>query len=400
VTKHSSFSNFLKGQDWSAHSSSLQQIGSQQIEFALKRQGRGGIDDLRALLSPLAGEKYLEEMANLSHFLTRKRFGQAIRLFAPMYLSNECNNVCDYCGFSMHNQIARKTLTDLEILREAGILKKRGFDHVLLVTGESNQQVGMNYLSHAIDLLRPHFANLSIEVQPLSLDNYSSLIEHGIHAVMVYQETYNQESYSRHHLKGKKTNFEWRLDTADRLGQAAVNKIGLGCLFGLTEDWRADAFYAGMHLDYLERRYWQTSYSMSFPRIRPYEGDNIVAVDLKDRDLVQLLCAFRIFNHELEITLSTRESQQLRENLLPLGVTTMSAGSKTNPGGYAEESQSLEQFSISDERSPREVSAMLKSKGYDPVWKDWDSSYDKPRMTNFDSPNLEKANSTQVAASF
>ena len=400
MTKHSSFSNFLKGQDWSAHSSSLQQIGSQQIEFALKRQGQGGIDDLRALLSPLAGEKYLEEMAHLSHSLTRKRFGQAIRLFAPMYLSNECNNVCDYCGFSMHNQIARKTLTDLEILREAGILKKRGFDHVLLVTGESNQQVGMNYLSHAIDLLRPHFANLSIEVQPLSSDNYSSLIEHGIHAVMVYQETYNQESYSRHHLKGKKTNFEWRLDTADRLGQAVVNKIGLGCLFGLTEDWRADAFYAGMHLDYLERRYWQTSYSMSFPRIRPYEGDNIVAVDLKDRDLVQLLCAFRIFNHELEITLSTRESQQLRENLLPLGVTTMSAGSKTNPGGYAEESQSLEQFSISDERSPIEVSAMLKSKGYDPVWKDWDSSYDKPRMTNFDSPSLEQANSTQVAASF
>lgn len=400
MTKHSSFSHFIKGQDWSAHSSSLQQIGPQQIEFALKRKGQGGIDDLRALLSPLAGERYLEDMAKLSHSLTRKRFGQAIRLFAPMYLSNECNNVCDYCGFSMHNQIARKTLTDLEILREAGILKKRGFDHVLLVTGESNQQVGINYLSNAIDLLRPHFANLSIEVQPLSSDNYSSLIEHGIHAVMVYQETYDQESYSRHHLKGKKTNFEWRLDTADRLGQAVVNKIGLGCLFGLTEDWRVDAFYAGMHLDYLERRYWQTSYSMSFPRIRPYEGDNIVAVDLKDRDLVQLLCAFRIFNHELEITLSTRESQQLRENLLPLGVTTMSAGSKTNPGGYAEESQSLEQFSISDERSPREVSAMLKSKGYDPVWKDWDSSYDKPRMTNFDSPSLEQANSTQVAASF
>jgi 2-iminoacetate synthase len=155
-----------------------------------------------------------------------------------------------------------------------------------------------------------------------------------------------------------------------------------------------------MHLDYLERRYWQTSYSMSFPRIRPYEGDNIVAVDLKDRDLVQLLCAFRIFNHELEITLSTRESQQLRENLLPLGVTTMSAGSKTNPGGYAEESQSLEQFSISDERSPREVSAMLKSKGYDPVWKDWDSSYDKPRMSNVDSTSLQQANSPQVAASF
>lgn len=382
MLKQSAFSDFLNGQNWSDHSTRLNKVGQKQIECALKRQGQGGIEDLRALLSPLAGEKYLEDMARLSHSLTRKRFGQAIRLFAPMYLSNECNNICDYCGFSMHNQIPRKTLTDSEILREAGILKKRGFDHILLVTGESSRQVGVDYLSHALDLLRPHFANLSIEVQPLDIEDYSSLIDHGIHAVMVYQETYDPKSYALHHLKGKKTNFEWRVNTADRLGKAGVNKIGLGCLFGLTEDWRVDAFYAGIHLHYLEKRYWKTSYSMSFPRIRPYEGENIVAVDLKDRDLVQLLCAFRIFDHELEITLSTRESQQLRENLLPLGVTTMSAGSKTNPGGYAEDSQSLEQFSISDERSPVEISTMLKSKGYDPVWKDWDFAYDQPRMVN------------------
>jgi 2-iminoacetate synthase len=216
---------------------------------------------------------------------------------------------------------------------------------------------------------------------------------------MVYQETYDPKSYALHHLKGKKTNFEWRVDTADRLGKAGVNKIGLGCLFGLTEDWRVDAFYAGIHLHYLEKRYWKTSYSMSFPRIRPYEGENIVAVDLKDRDLVQLLCAFRIFDHELEITLSTRESQQLRENLLPLGVTTMSAGSKTNPGGYAEDSQSLEQFSISDERSPVEISTMLKSKGYDPVWKDWDFAYDQPRMVNQNPTSSLQSSTPQTVVS-
>ncbi len=376
------FSDKRKEFSWDEMSARFDQIDRNKVEIAINREGRGGIEDLIALLSPIAAEHYLEEMAQLSYRITRKRFGQTLRLFAPMYLSNECNNICDYCGFSMNNQIPRKTLTDAEILREAGILKKNGFDHILLVTGESAQKVGLDYLTHALDLLRPHFSNLSIEVQPLEESAYARLIEHGMHAVMVYQETYCTKSYARHHLKGKKTNFDWRLNTADRLGRAGVNKIGLGCLFGLTEDWRTDALFAGIHLDYLEKKYWRTSYSMSFPRMRPYEGENIVSVDLKDRDLVQLICAFRIFNHELEITLSTRESQQFRENILPLGITHMSAGSKTNPGGYAEPEESLEQFSVSDERSATEICSMLKGKGFDPVWKDWDKSYDHPKANS------------------
>ena len=298
-------------------------------------------------------------MAQLTRQLTRKRFGNAIRLFAPLYLSNECNNVCDYCGFSLGNDIPRKTLSTAEILREAGVLKSFGFEHVLLVTGESSMRVGVDYLADALRTLRRHFANLSIEAQPLHASEYERLIEEGLHAVMVYQETYDRESYAAHHLKGKKKNFEWRLETPDRLGQAGVNKIGLGCLFGLTKDWRTDAYFAGLHLDYLEKKYWRTTYSMSFPRIRPYEGEIMPMVDLADRDLVQLLCAFRIFKEELELTLSTRESPTLRENLLPLGVTTMSAGSKTNPGGYAGEDDSLEQFSTSDERSASEVRTVL-----------------------------------------
>ncbi len=376
------FSDKRKEFSWNEMSARFDQIDRNKVEIAINREGRGGIEDFIALLSPIAAQHYLEEMAQLSYRITRKRFGQTLRLFAPMYLSNECNNICDYCGFSMNNQIPRKTLTDAEILREAGILKKNGFDHILLVTGESAQKVGLDYLTHALDLLRPHFSNLSIEVQPLEESAYARLIEHGMHAVMVYQETYCTKSYARHHLKGKKTNFDWRLNTADRLGGAGVNKIGLGCLFGLTEDWRTDALFAGIHLDYLEKKYWKTSYSMSFPRIRPYEGENIVSVDLKDRDLVQLICAFRIFNHELEITLSTRESQQFRENILPLGITHMSAGSKTNPGGYAEPEESLEQFSVSDERSATEICSMLKGKGFDPVWKDWDKSYDHPKANS------------------
>ena len=370
------FSDHLATFNWRDLSKKISAIRGNDVETALAREGKGGVRDLIALLSPVASESYLEEMATLSNRLTQQRFGKTIRLFAPMYLSNECNNVCDYCGFSMYNKITRKTLSDIEILKEAGILKKRGFEHVLLVTGESNRLVGIKYLCHALDLLRPHFANLSMEVQPLEEKDYAKLIEHGLHAVMVYQETYEQQSYRSHHIKGKKTLFEWRLNTPDRLGKAEVNKIGLGCLFGLTADWRTDALCAGLHLNYLEKRYWKTSYSMAFPRIRPYEGGNIVAANLSDRDLVQLYCAFRIFNHELELTLSTRESPLLRENLLPLGVTTMSAGSKTNPGGYASNDDSLEQFEVSDGRSPQHISSMLKSRGYDPVWKDWDPSYD------------------------
>ena len=353
-----------------------------EVERALARKGQGGMADFAALLSPCAGENFLEPMARLARSLTRRRFGNTIRLFAPLYLSNECTNVCDYCGFSLGNAIPRKTLTVPEMLREAGVLKGHGFEHVLLVTGESGRKVGVDYILDALRALRRYFANLSIEVQPLRTTEYERLVGEGLHAVMLYQETYERESYAAHHLKGKKRNFEWRLEAPDRLGRAGVNKIGLGCLYGLTKEWRTDAWFAGLHLDYLEKKYWRTLYSMSFPRIRPHEGESMPLADLSDRDLVQLLCAYRIFKEELELSLSTRESQNLRENLLPIGVTTMSAGSKTNPGGYGAQEDSLEQFSISDERAPEEIAFMLREKGYDPVWKDWDRSYDECRLPN------------------
>ena len=370
------YNEYFSSVKWDVISEKISSTTRNQVALAINREGRGGIEDFTALLSPIAASEFLEPMARLSHSLTQKRFGKAIRLFAPLYLSNECNNVCDYCGFSLGNKIVRKTLNQAELLREAGILKKMGFDHVLLVTGESTRKVGLDYINQSISTLRPYFSNLSIEVQPLHQEEYAVLKSSGLHAVLVYQETYNQESYARHHLKGKKSNFEWRLATPDRLGKAGVHKIGLGCLFGLTKDWRADAFFAGHHMDYLQRKYWRTQYSMSFPRLRPCAGEIPPEVNLEDRDLVQLICAFRIFNHELEISISTRESSELRDHLLPLGVTTMSAGSKTNPGGYGDD-ESLEQFEISDSRSVSEVSSQLQYSGYDVVWKDWDQSYDQ-----------------------
>ena len=370
------YNEYFSSVKWDVISEKISSITRNQVAQAINREGRGGLEDFTALLSPIAASEFLEPMARLSHSLTQKRFGKAIRLFAPLYLSNECNNVCDYCGFSLGNKIVRKTLNQAELLREAGILKKMGFDHILLVTGESTRKVGLDYINQSLSTLRPYFSNLSIEVQPLQQEEYAVLKSSGLHAVLVYQETYNQESYAQHHLKGKKSNFEWRLATPDRLGKAGVHKIGLGCLFGLTKDWRADAFFAGHHMDYLQRKYWRTQYSMSFPRLRPCAGEIPPEVSLADRDLVQLICAFRIFNHELEISISTRESSELRDHLLPLGVTTMSAGSKTNPGGYGED-ESLEQFEISDSRSVSEVSLQLQQSGYDVVWKDWDLSYDQ-----------------------
>ncbi len=343
------------------------------VERALRKHTRRTLVDFQAMLSPAAAP-FLEEMAFLSHALTIKRFGKTIQLFAPLYLSNECQNICTYCGFSMDNDIKRKTLSDEEILKEVKALKSMGFDHVLLVTGEANHTVGVDYIRHAMELISAHFSHISIEVQPLNSDDYRSFSNSGLNTVLIYQETYHPERYREHHPKGKKSNFTYRLETPDRIGMAGIHKIGLGVLLGL-EDWRVDSFFCALHLDHLEKKYWQTKYSVSFPRIRPFAGDKgLVRHPVSDRQLVQLICAWRIYNEELDLSVSTRESEAFRDNIMKLGVTTMSAGSKTNPGGYAVEPDSLEQFEISDERSPIEFAASIKLNGYEPVWKDWDRS--------------------------
>ena len=342
------------------------------VESALAAKVRT-LEDFKALISPAAAP-YLEQMAQLSNQLTQKRFGKTIQLFSPIYLSNECNNICTYCGFSLDNKIKRKTLTAGEILEEINVIKANGFNHILLVTGESNHTVHVDYFLNAIALIKPQFANISIEVQPLSKDEYVQLQQAGVNSVLVYQETYNREKYKEYHLKGKKSNFNYRLETPDRIGAAGMHKIGLAVLLGL-EDWRTDSFFCAMHLDYLQKTYWQTKYSIAFPRIRPAEGVDLTNFDINDKELVQLLCAYRIWNEEVEISISTRESEKFRDNLVKLGTTTMSAGSKTNPGGYSVDKESLEQFEISDERSPATVAAMITASGYEPVWKDWDKNY-------------------------
>lgn len=364
-----SFNDIFESCSWAETSRSIYAKTSSDVERALLA-GKRTLEDFKALISPAAAP-YLEQMAQLSQQLTLKRFGKVVQMYVPLYLSNECNNICTYCGFSYDNKVRRKTLSAMEIMQEVAAIKEMGFDHVLLVTGEANQSVHTDYFKMVLELIRPHFAHISMEVQPLDLADYEALRPYGLNTVLVYQETYHQEDYKKHHPKGKKSNFQYRLDTPDRLGLAGIHKMGLGVLIGL-EDWRTDSFFNAMHLDYLEKTYWQSKYSISFPRLRPFSGGLEPKVVMNDRELVQLICAYRLFNEEVELSISTRESQVFRDNIIKLGITAMSAGSKTNPGGYAVEPQSLEQFEISDERTALEIAEMIARQGYEAVWKDWD----------------------------
>ncbi|MES2454718.1 MAG: 2-iminoacetate synthase ThiH [Bacteroidota bacterium] len=365
------FTTLFKQHDWAEVSRSIYAKTAQDVEHALVTHKRT-LEDFKALISP-AASPYLEQMARLSQQLTQKRFGKVVQMYVPLYLSNECNNICTYCGFSYDNKVRRKTLSAMEIIEEVAVIKEMGYDHVLLVTGEANQSVHTGYFKKVLELIRPHFAQISMEVQPLELEEYQELKPYGLNTVLVYQETYHQDDYKKHHPKGNKSNFQYRLETPDRLGQAGIQRIGLGVLIGL-EDWRTDSFFTALHLSYLEKEYWQSKYSISFPRLRPFSGGLEPKVVMNDRELVQLICAYRIFNEEVELSISTRESVSFRNNIIKLGITSISAGSKTNPGGYASEQQSLEQFEICDERTPAQIEQMITEQGYEAVWKDWDMS--------------------------
>ncbi len=329
------------------------------------------LEDFKALISP-AAEPFLEEMAQKSQKLTLERFGKTIQFYVPMYLSNECQNICTYCGFSLDVKLDRKTLSDQEILEEVKVIKSYGYDHILLVTGEANKTVGVAYIKNAIELIKPYFSHIAIEVQPLDKEEYEELISVGLNTVLVYQETYNRENYKKHHPKGKKSNYDFRIETHDRLGEAGIHKMGVGVLIGL-EDWRTDSFFAASHLDYLERKYWKTNYTVSFPRLRPCAGGVELKSVMTDRQLVQLICAYRIFNQEVELSMSTRESDTFRNNIIKLGITSISADSKTDPGGYANPNANLEQFEIHDKRTTSDFVKKVIEQGYEPVFKGWDS---------------------------
>ena len=361
---------------------------------------RRSLADFAQLISPAAGS-LLEEMGRRSQDLTQQRFGRVIRLFAPLYLSNECVNNCKYCGFSRDNPILRVTLSLDEVRREAAELSRQGFRNVLLVAGEHPKFVSNGYLADCVAAVRESAPSVSLEVGPMETAEYQPLVAAGADGLVVYQETYDRAVYDEMHTAGPKKNFEWRLETPERAYAAGFRRLGLGALYGLA-DWRREALSVAAHTDYLLRNCWKAQVTISLPRLRPCAGEFQPLTRMTDRELVQLLCAFRLMFPDVGLVLSTRESPRLRDGLFPLGVTLISAGSHTEPGGYtgagrenihqtlrgrivergasewagpvAEGANATGQFQIADERTPEQVADFLRQIGYEPVWKDWDAA--------------------------
>jgi 2-iminoacetate synthase len=363
---------------------------------------RLSLADFASLISP-AATTLLEPLSARSQKLTQQRFGKVMRLFAPLYVSNECINNCAYCGFSRDNAILRVTLSLDEVKREAAALREQGFRNILLVAGEHPKFVSNNYLADCTRVLHEEIPSVSLEVGPMETDEYAPIVAAGADGLVVYQETYDRALYDRMHTAGPKKNFDWRLETPERAYAAGFRRLGIAALYGLA-DWRYEALSVAAHADYLLRNCWKAQVTISLPRLRPCAGEFQPLTQLSDRELVQLVCAFRLMFPDVGLVLSTREPAKLRDGLIPLGITMMSAGSHTEPGGYTgagkekihhtERGRIIElaagasewatpenratnatgQFEISDDRSPREVAELIRKLGYEPVWKDWDAA--------------------------
>jgi 2-iminoacetate synthase len=381
----------------------LREIASRATEADVRRclsRDALRIEDFACLISD-AGERMLDQLCARSMQLTRRRFGRVIRLFAPLYLSNECINNCKYCGFSRDNPILRLTLSVEEVVAEARVLHEQGFRNILLVSGEHPKFVTNGYMEECIRKLREFIPTVALEIGPMESPDYKPLVRAGAEGLVVYQETYDLPTYREMHTAGPKKDFDWRLATPERAYDAGFRRLGIGALFGLA-DWQSEAFSLAAHSHFLLNRCWKSSLTVSFPRLRPCAGDFQPRHILSDRKLVQLVAAFRMFLPDLGIVLSTREPSQLRDGLMPLGITHASAGSHTEPGGYSgagrqnlhqtvrgrqlalshendpapadpgHPSGATGQFDIADHRAPGEVARFLQTIGYEPVWKDWD----------------------------
>ena len=363
------------GESWH---SELAKITKEAVEKALAAPpGIYTLDRLMTLVSP-AAEDYLEEMAQIARRLTLQRFGRTIRLYAPLYLSNYCANDCIYCGFNRTSVFERKRLTIEQSLAEADIIAAEGFRDILLVSSEDRDFINVDYLTALAAKLRQKFSFIAAEIYQLSPDEYAQLFNAGIEGVTLYQETYSRPAYQYYHPAGPKSDYDNRLTAPDSIAAAGMREIGLGVLLGLS-DWRLETLALAEHAHYLIKHYWRSHISFSFPRLRPaHDVDRSQFKHLlTDKNLVQMLTALRLCFADAGLVLSTRERAELRDNLVSLGITKISAGSKTSPGGYSHHGNSVEQFEVNDTRSPAEVVAMLKSHGLEPVWKDWDSAFAK-----------------------
>lgn len=354
----------------------IEQAGPGDVDRALAREDRTPAD-LAALLSPHAIPR-LETIAREAQRLTRWHFGRTIGLYVPLYISNVCGADCVYCGYSVRSgiKLRRRTLTETEIRRECQALARQGFQNVLLLTGEARRALPVEAIAQAVSIAHEFFPSVSAEVYSLDEKDYRMLVERGLEGVTLYMETYDRPTYAQVHLKGEKTNYEYRLDAIERAGRAGARQLSIGALLGLY-DWRIDGFWTGLHARYLQKVCWQSAVSISFPRLLHVPPRFTIPRAVSERELVQLMLALRLFLPEAGFNLSTRENPGFRDKLIPLGVTMMSAGSSTRPGGYATYGEeTLEQFEIEDRRNPAEVAESIRKAGYDPVWKDFDRAFD------------------------
>ncbi len=354
----------------------LRQVTGQDVETALTwRPGSYNLMKLLALVSP-AAEAYLERMAELSQRLTLQRFGRTIKLYAPLYLSSYCVNRCRYCGFNQDNRFERVRLTIPQAVAEAEIIAREGFRDLLLVSSEDRDFITVSYLADLAKELREAFSFLGIEIHQMTAAEYGKLFDAGVEGVTLYQETYDRPTYARCHPAGPKADYDKRLRGPDDFAGAGMREIGLGVLLGLA-DWRLETLALGEHACHLFKRYWQSHISFSFPRLRPAGGvpreefPHLVT----DKNLLQMMLALRLCFADAGLVLSTRERAGLRDRLVRLGITRMSAGSRTNPGGYSGQHAGASQFEVDDTRSPSEIAAMLEAQGLEPVWKDWDRAF-------------------------
>lgn len=326
-------------------------------------------EDLLNLVSPIA-ENLLEEMAQEGRNLSLKYFGKTVLLYTPMYISNYCINKCSYCGYNVENKIYRKKLNQDEIKKEGEAISKDGFKHILILTGESEYHTPVNYIEDSIKTLKEKFPSITIEIYPMTEQGYKKAVDAGAEGLTIYQETYNEQIYDKVHLAGPKKDYKFRLEAPERGAKAGMRSISIGALLGLA-DFRIDAFFTAMHGRYLRNKYPHIDISYSVPRIRPCEGGLKNLNEVNDRELVQILLAYKLFDPQGGINISTREEKDFRKSLIPLGVSKMSAGVSTAVGGHSLKEKGTSQFDINDESSVMEVKELIKSKGYQPIFKDW-----------------------------
>ena len=361
----------LRSRDLHAVANSAISATPADAERILSRGFAETLEDLAVLISP-AAKPFLEDMARISASITEKYFGRTMRLFAPLYVGNECVNNCVYCGFARRHHIDRKTLSLDEVAEEIRAIHNLGFRNVLLVAGEHPKLVSSGYMEEVIKIALREIPSVSIEIAPSPVDAYKKYVAAGCEGLTVFQETYDEKVYPTLHPSGPKSNFQWRLGTPERGAEAGMRKLGLGPLLGVNK-WRFEILAVAMHAKFLMKKAWRSQISVSLPRMRPAASGYIPKPENipDDRELVQIVCALRMFLSRLAIVVSTRESRKLRDGLMGLGVTQMSAFSSTKPGGYADREESGEQFHIDDGRTPQEFAEALRQHGLDPVWKDF-----------------------------